>query len=53
MNIYIYIYKYIYGHTLKMNINLSLNNESDVVQRISYGSKFQLFGSISEKADSE
>ena len=37
---------------LKWIYSLHLNNESDVVHRISYGSEFQLFGVITEKADS-
>ena len=39
-----------YYNDLKWTYSLRLNNETGVVQRISYGSEFQLFGAITEKA---
>ena len=38
---------------LKLTYSLRLNNKSDVVHRISYGSEFQLFGAITNTADLE
>ena len=36
-----------------MDIKFTLNNESDVLKLISYGSEFQLFQAVTEEADSE
>ena len=34
---------------LKLTYNLRLNNESDVVNRISYGSELLLFGAVTNR----
>ena len=52
--IYLFIYSLLTSKCyLKWTYSLRLNNEIYVIQRISYGNEFQLFGTITEKADSE